>query len=234
MMAAAGSMCVRTVCGLSRATRSYLGSRIHRTDLLRMSSTAANDKPADTTESANRSQSAAEQPEQDPKQELAAAEKVWAEEKTKIELDLKEMKDKYIRSLAETENVRQRMKKQIDDAKLYGIQGFCKDLLEVADILQTATISVPQEELPKNPALKDLFDGLTMTEAQLQKVFGKHGLVPISPKEGEKFDPNFHEALFQVPTADKESETVAIVQKIGYKLHNRTVRPALVGVFKMS
>ena len=137
-----------------------------------------------------------------------------------------------MRSLAETENVRQRMRKQVDDAKLYGIQGFCKDLLEVADILQTATVSVPQEELSSNPHLKDLFDGLTMTETQLQKVFGKHGLVQITPSEGEKFDPNMHEALFQVPTADKEGDTVAVVQKIGYKLHDRTLRPAMVGVFK--
>ena len=78
--------------------------------------------------------------------------------------------DKYMRSLAETENVRNRMKKQVDDAKLYGIQGFCKDLLEVADILKTATLSVPQEQLSSNAPLKDLFDGLSMTQAQLQKV----------------------------------------------------------------
>jgi len=140
--------------------------------------------------------------------------------------------DKYMRSLAETENVRNRMKKQVDDAKLYGIQGFCKDLLEVADILKTATLSVPQEQLSSNAPLKDLFDGLTMTQAQLQKVFGKHGLVQIAPAEGDKFDPNIHEALFQVPTSDKEEETIAVVQKIGYKLHDRTLRPALVGVFK--
>ena len=140
--------------------------------------------------------------------------------------------DKYMRSLAETENVRNRMKKQVDDAKLYGIQGFCKDLLEVADILKTATLSVPQEQLSSNAPLKDLFDGLTMTQAQLQKLFGKHGLVQIAPAEGDKFDPNIHEALFQVPTSDKEEETIAVVQKIGYKLHDRTLRPALVGVFK--
>lgn len=140
--------------------------------------------------------------------------------------------DKYMRSLAETENVRNRMKKQVDDAKLYGIQGFCKDLLEVADILKTATLSVPQEQLSSNAPLKDLFDGLSMTQAQLQKVFGKHGLVQIAPAEGDKFDPNIHEALFQVPTSDKEEETIAVVQKIGYKLHDRTLRPALVGVFK--
>eukprot|EP00745_Piridium_sociabile_P036722 TRINITY_DN66267_c0_g1_i1.p1 TRINITY_DN66267_c0_g1~~TRINITY_DN66267_c0_g1_i1.p1 ORF type:complete len:140 (-),score=34.47 TRINITY_DN66267_c0_g1_i1:314-733(-) len=139
-----------------------------------------------------------------------------------------------MRSLAETENVRQRMKKQVDDARLYGIQGFCKDLLDVADVLQLATHSVPQDQVRSNPHLKDLFEGLTMTESQLQKVFGKHGLAPLSPSEGERFDPNVHESLFQVPTTDKEADTVAVVQKIGYKLHDRTIRPALVGVFKTS
>lgn len=126
------------------------------------------------------------------------------------------------------------MKKQVDDAKLYGIQGFCKDLLDVADILNTATTTVPKELLDDNPHLKSLYDGLTMTESQLQKVFNKHGLVQISPAEGDKFDPNFHEALFQVPTQENESDTIAIIQKIGYRLHDRTIRPALVGVFMAS
>ena len=138
-----------------------------------------------------------------------------------------------MRSLAETENVRTRMKKQVDDAKQYGIQNFCKDLLDVADILSQATESVPKEEInKKNPHLKNLFDGLTMTESQLQKTFVKHGLEKIMPNKGEKFDPYLHEALFTVPSKETESGTIADLQKIGYKLHDRTVRPALVGVFK--
>ena len=141
--------------------------------------------------------------------------------------------DKYIRSLAETENVRQRMTKQIQDTKNFGIQGFCKDLLEVADVLNLAVDNTPKDQMDNNPHLKNLFDGLTMTEAQLQKVFVKHGLVKIYPEVGEKFDPFVHEAMFQVPTEDKDSNSnVAVVTKIGYKLKERTIRPALVGVFK--
>lgn len=126
------------------------------------------------------------------------------------------------------------MRKQIEESKQFGIQGFCKDLLEVADVLNKATTSVPKEELSdKNPHLKSLFEGLTMTESQLLKVFEKHGVVQISPKEGDVFDPNFHEALFQVPTQDSESASkIARVEKIGYMLVDRTIRPALVGVFK--
>ncbi|KAJ9596303.1 hypothetical protein L9F63_012670 [Diploptera punctata] len=143
-----------------------------------------------------------------------------------------ELDDKYKRALAESENLRQRLMKQIDDAKLFGIQGFCKDLLEVADILGKATESVPKEEVREsNPHLKNLYEGLTMTEAVLHKVFKRHGLIPVNPIE-EKFDPNLHEALFQQEVQGKEAGTVVVVSKIGYKLHDRVIRPALVGVAK--
>jgi molecular chaperone GrpE len=138
-----------------------------------------------------------------------------------------------MRALAETENVRKRMKKQVDETKVFGIQGFCKDLLEVADILNQAMDSVPRDELDKNVHLKSLFEGLTMTNKQMVKVFGKHGLTKIEPRVGDKFDPFCHEALFQVPVqGDNKPGCIADVQKSGYQLHDRTVRPAIVGVFK--
>ncbi|CAD1473792.1 unnamed protein product, partial [Heterotrigona itama] len=123
-------------------------------------------------------------------------------------IDLKshknDLEDKYKRALADGENLRVRLIKQIEDAKIFGIQGFCKDLLEVADILGKATESVPKDELTeKNPHLKTLYEGLKMTEAQLHKEV-----------EG------------------KEPGTVVVVSKLGYKLHERVVRPALVGVAK--
>ncbi|OAD52097.1 hypothetical protein WN48_03052 [Eufriesea mexicana] len=143
-----------------------------------------------------------------------------------------EVEDKYKRALADGENLRVRLNKQIEDAKMFGIQGFCKDLLEVADILGKATESVPKDELTKkNPHLKTLFEGLKMTEAQLHKVFKKHGLVSLNPLN-EKFDPNQHEALFQQEVEGKEPGTIVVVSKLGYKLHERVVRPALVGVAK--
>lgn len=81
-----------------------------------------------------------------------------------------DFQDKYKRSLADTENMRKRLTKQIEDAKLFGIQGFCKDLLSVSDILQKATECVPVDEVKTNSHLKNLYEGLTMTEAELQKV----------------------------------------------------------------
>jgi molecular chaperone GrpE len=143
-----------------------------------------------------------------------------------------ELLDKYKRALAEGENLRNRLTKQISEAKLFGIQSFCKDLLDVADVLGKATETIPKEEISdKNPHLKGLYEGLKMTEAQLQSVFKRHGLEPVNPLN-EKFNPNFHEALFQQDIAGKESGTVVVVSKIGYKLHDRVIRPALVGVSK--
>lgn len=142
----------------------------------------------------------------------------------------KSLEDKYKRALADGENMRLRLTKQIEDAKIFGIQSFCKDLLPVADTLAIATESVPKEEVTdSNPHLKNLYDGLTMTKASLDQVFKRHGLEVINPIN-EKFNPNLHEALFQQPVENAEPDTVVVVSKVGYKLHERCIRPALVGV----
>lgn len=141
-----------------------------------------------------------------------------------------ELLDKYKRSLADSENMRNRLTKQIQDAKIFGIQSFCKDLLEVADTLGHATNAVPKDQLnDNNPHLKNLYDGLVLTKNSLQQVFKRHGLEAIEPMNS-KFDPNEHEALFQKECKDVEPGVVVEVTKIGYKLHNRCIRPALVGV----
>lgn len=121
---------------------------------------------------------------------------------------------------------------QVDDAKMYGIQGFCKDLLTVADTLSLAIENIPTEQL-ENPLVKGMHEGLKLTENQLLKVFSDHGVKVINP-EGEKFDPNFHEALFQQPIPGKEAGTVFAVTKKGYTLNDRCLRPAMVGVVQKS
>jgi len=137
-----------------------------------------------------------------------------------------EILDKYRRAIAESENMRKRLTKQIEDGKIFGIQSFSKDLLEVADVLDKA-VSMGTE----GQSAQDLIKGLEMTQAQLHQVFKRHGLEKINPTEAEeKFDPNLHEALFQVPVPDKDPNIVMIVQKVGYSLQSRTIRPALVGV----
>lgn len=147
---------------------------------------------------------------------------------------LKDYEDKYKRALADGENVRRRMMKQVEDAKSFAIQSFCKDLLEVADTLSAAAESVPESTSGSEgstAALKSLHDGVKLTRAQLQQVFSRHGLIEVSPLR-EKFDPNLHEALFQQEVEGAAAGTVVTVSKVGYKLHERCVRPALVGVAK--
>ncbi|KAI1287940.1 GrpE -like protein 1, mitochondrial [Halotydeus destructor] len=165
--------------------------------------------------------------------QISEAEKALKEEAAQLLERVKEIDDKYKRALAENENTRIRMRKQIDDAKIYGIQSFCKDILDVADVLSTAIQTVDKEAVHKNELLKNLFDGVQMTEQQLQGVFRRHGLVKIDPI-GEKFNPNEHHAMFETVEEGKEPGTVANVVKIGYKLHSRTIRPAMVGVVKKS
>lgn len=135
-----------------------------------------------------------------------------------------------MRALAEAENVRQRMSKQVEEAKKFGIHGFAKDLLDVADILEKASDSVSDEDLMtgSKPFIA-LVEGLKLTEAELQKVFKKNGLTKFDGK-GDEFDPSLHEALFEV--AGENAGTVAVVSRRGYMLHGRTLRPARVGVVK--
>ena len=119
----------------------------------------------------------------------------------------------------------------MEEAKLYGIQGFTKDVLEVADILQKATHSVPEGALQDrgNKHLLSLYDGVQLTDAELQKVLKKNGVNQIDPL-GKIFDPMFHEAMFEVE--GEKPGTVAHVSVLGYTLHGRTIRPARVGVVK--
>jgi len=142
-----------------------------------------------------------------------------------------DLMDKYRRSIAESDNMRKRLTKQIDDAKVFGIQSFCKDLLAVADVLNKASSDITEDIVMKENSsyLKDVVEGVRLTEAQLQQVFRRHGLEKMDAL-GQKFDPNQHEALFQVPMPDKEPNTVVDVQTVGYILHGRTIRPAKVGV----
>ncbi|CAL1273464.1 unnamed protein product [Larinioides sclopetarius] len=173
-----------------------------------------------------------EQSNQNGKNEVSSKEKELLQEKEKLLEDVKNLNDKYMRALADNENIRNRMRREINDAKQYGIQGFVKDLVEVADVLGKATESVPKEALESdNLHLKGLFQGLQMTEAQLLSVFKRHGVTKVNPI-GEKFNPNLHEALFEQVDASKEPGTVGTVTKVGYRLHDRVVRPAMVGVVK--
>ena len=221
-MSSSISSLMRTFSISNRVIKSKPFVQLYLQQYKRVSSVKDEVKPADDGSQEEPSRSGAEY------EQLLADKEVLVENTKKEAADLK---DKYMRSLAENENVRRQSKKLLSDSKLYAVQRFAKDLLEVADILEKATLAVPEEELPRNNHLKALFEGLQMTDTQLQKVFTEHGIEKINPVDA-KFDPNFHEALFQQEFPNKESGTVALVQKVGYRLHGRPLRAALVSVVK--
>ncbi|KAG0380623.1 Mitochondrial matrix cochaperone [Mortierella sp. AD032] len=145
---------------------------------------------------------------------------------------LAEVKDRLLRTLADMENLRQRTAKEVANTKDYAIQKFAKDLLDTADILNMAIKNVPQDEIAEtssNAHLKSLHTGVAMTRDELLKTFKRYGVESFDPMN-EKFDPNLHQANFQVPMPGKEAGTVFDVQKIGFMIKGRVLRPAQVGV----
>ncbi|PIN26511.1 Molecular chaperone of the GrpE family [Handroanthus impetiginosus] len=152
--------------------------------------------------------------------------------------ELEKMKDKVLRTFAEMENVKDRTRRESENAKKFAIQNFAKSLLDVADNLNRASSAAKESfskiDTSKDAAgavqqLKTLLEGVEMTEKQLTEVFKKFGLERYDPVN-EEFDPNRHNAVFQVPDASKPADRVAVVLKAGYMLHDRVIRPAEVGV----
>ena len=143
-----------------------------------------------------------------------------------------ELKDKLLRTLAEMENLRRRTEREVADARVYGIASFARDVLTVADNMQRALQALDDELREKADAsLKALLDGVELTERELLKALEKNGIKKIEP-QGEKFDPNFHQAMYEVPDPSVPSGHVAQVVQPGYIIGDRVLRPALVGVSK--
>jgi len=140
-------------------------------------------------------------------------------------------KDQLLRAMAETENTRRRAARDKDDAQKYGITSFAREVLSVADNLRRALEAIPADALQSDEVLKTLYDGVLATERQLEAALGKQQIQRIWP-EGERFDSNFHQAMFEVPDSGKPAGTVVQVLQAGYKIHDRLLRPALVGVAK--
>lgn len=146
-----------------------------------------------------------------------------------IESERDELKDKLLRTLADMENLRRRTEREIADAKAYAVTSFARDMLGSADNLRRALESVPEGERGENPTLKAVVEGVELTERELLKTLERHGVRLISP-EGEKFDPNLHQAMFEVPDPAIAKGMVSKVVQVGYKIGERVLRPALVGV----
>lgn len=149
----------------------------------------------------------------------------------KKDKELADMKNHYARAVADFRNLQETTKKEMQKARDFALQKFAKDLLESLDNFTLALNSVKEETLSSNDEVKNLFDGVSMTRSVFEKTLEKHGIEKIDPM-GEQFDPNQHEATFEIPHPDKEPGTVFHVQQPGYTLNKRVLRPAKVGLVK--
>jgi molecular chaperone GrpE len=151
---------------------------------------------------------------------------------TALEREHAEMKDRLLRTLAEMENLRKRTEREVADARVYGTSSFARDVLAVADNMRRALDAVPPEARAGAEAgMNSLVEGVELTERELLKALEKNGVRQFTP-QGEKFDPNVHQAMYEVPDASVPAGSIVQVVQPGYMIGERVLRPALVGVSK--
>ncbi len=145
-----------------------------------------------------------------------------------------DLKDRLLRAMADTENLRKRAEREKAEATLYAATNFARDLLSVSDSMGKALEMMP-DEARKNAdeATRNLIEGIELTRRELLNSFQKHGIVEVNPMD-EKFDPHYHQAMFEVPGSDKPNGTVVQVVQTGFKIGERILRPALVGIAKQA
>lgn len=147
-----------------------------------------------------------------------------------LEAEKAELKDRLMRALADTENMRRRAEREAADARTYAVTNFARDMLTVADNIRRALESVPRDG-SVGEAARPFIEGIELTERDLASTLGRHGVKLLEP-EGHKFDPNMHQAMFEVPNDEVPNGTVIQVVQSGYAIGERVLRPALVGVSK--
>ena len=153
------------------------------------------------------------------------------EEKISLHAQISDLKDQLLRTMAESENIRKRTLKEVEQAKKYSHISFIRDLVSSVDNLKRALDSVPDDKNDLPEPITNLILGLEIVEKEIVTTLERHNIKQISPL-GEKFDYNFHQAMFEVPTNNSESGVVVEVSQNGYLLYERLVRPAMVGISK--
>jgi len=146
-----------------------------------------------------------------------------------LEAEVAQLKDQLLRALAEAENTRRRARKEIEDGSRYAIANLAKDLLAAPDNLRRALDSIPAEGRKGDELLDRLAAGVELVERELHAIFERYGVKKIEPL-GQPFDHNLHQALFEVPTSEQPPGTIVQVLAPGYLIHERLLRPAMVGV----
>lgn len=202
---------------VSRPRMTTLGLRFYSEEVKKENSTEAS-KEANETDSKNLTE------DQKKIQDLEGQ----LEKKNK---EAVELKDRLLRSVADFRNLQEVTKKDIQKAKDFALQKFARDLLESVDNFGHALNAFKEEDAAKNQEINDLYAGVRMTRDVFEKTLKKHGIEKLDPM-GEQFDPNKHEATFELPQPDKEPGTVFHVQQVGFTLNNRVIRPAKVGIVK--
>ncbi len=146
--------------------------------------------------------------------------------------EVEELRDKLLRTAAEAENVRRRSQREIADAKAFSITNFARDMLNVSDNLTRALDAIPEDARSSGDAgFSTLIEGVELTQKAMTTALERYGVVRLEP-EGERFDPHFHQAMFEVPNPDLPNNTVVQVVQAGYRIGERVLRPAMVGVSK--
>lgn len=165
-----------------------------------------------------------------PEQQPAEAAPEQADRVAELEAEVAGLKDQVLRALAETENVRRRLEQQAEDRSKYAVANFAKDMLNVADNLRRALDAIPADKA-EDEAVKSFASGVELTERELLNTFERYGIKQVAA-QGERFNPNLHQAMMEVPDTSVPQGTVVLVMQSGYTLHDRLLRPAMVGVSK--
>lgn len=149
-----------------------------------------------------------------------------------LQAENNELRDRFLRLAAEMDNLRRRTERDVKDAKSYAVTNFARDMLAVSDNLRRAIDAIPEETRAAAEAgLAALIEGVEMTERGMLSTLERHGVKKIEPV-GQKFDPNFHQAMFEIPNPNVANNTVVQVVQAGYTIGDRVLRPAMVGVAK--
>jgi molecular chaperone GrpE len=146
-----------------------------------------------------------------------------------LQVEVADLKDKWLRAHAEVENIRKRAEREREEAAKYAITKLARDIVSVGDNFQRAIDAVPAAAAENDPALKSFLEGVTMTERELLNVLDRHGIKRVQPMN-EQFNPHLHQAVAQVPRTDVSAGTIVEVYQAGYTIEERVLRPAMVGV----
>lgn len=147
------------------------------------------------------------------------------------ETEIAQLKDQLIRAMAETENVRKRMQREVEDARKYAMTNFAKDMINVLDNVHRAEASVSEDALKENEVAQSIMAGITMTRKEIESIFDRHGVKRVDPLH-HAFNHDFHQAMVEIEDEEHPPGTVVQVMQAGYEMNGRLLRPAMVGVAK--